>query len=125
MKQVAEILRAAVGGTTELDRLTTALAGTDAAKQSGALLTLLVRLRKAAGLPPLVVKDEGPKELLELIERLEAETLKETTDGEYAYEMEDETDCPAPAEQGATRWDGEQPAPSGPRVDSDEGGAGG
>ncbi len=81
MEDVASILQRVAGGPEELAKLLTELQETESAERSGQLLTFIVRIRKAAGLPPVPGRPDGPKELLELIERLEAETERETENG--------------------------------------------
>lgn len=59
----------------DIESLINDLQATDYARRSGVFLTLLARLRKTAGLPPLIFT-EGPKELLELIERINNEETR-------------------------------------------------
>jgi hypothetical protein len=76
MKQVAAILREVAGGDEELRVLIDRLQDGDDAQRSQAWAGFLARIRRAAGLPDRLT-DTGPKELLDLIERL----TKETNDG--------------------------------------------
>lgn len=69
MKQVADILRDLAGGDEALRTLIDRLQDGDDAKRSQAWAGFLARIRRDAGLPARV-RENGPKELLDLIERL-------------------------------------------------------